>query len=186
MVGAMIEPEACYRSGLLRWRRRLGSAGAAIVLLAIGMASAGRAQIVKPRRYYLPGVQASKIVTVTHSGNANSEVTVLTQAVAVKENALQETIKHFGEVYEFSPPLIAVHRDEPTMITFWNLQPDDDHDFALLGPDFQVMMYVDLPPLKKTSYIFTFHKEGLFDFKCMQHQPEMAGQIVVLPALAGR
>ncbi len=44
-------------------------------------------------------------------------------------------------------------------------------------------MYVDLPPLKKTSYIFTFHKEGLFDFKCLQHQPEMAGQIIVLPAI---
>ena len=72
------------------------------------------------------------------------------------------------------------------MITFWNLQPDDDHDFALLGPDFQIMMFVDLPPLKKTSYIFTFHKEGLFDFKCLQHQPEMAGQIIVLPPLAKR
>jgi plastocyanin len=143
-------------------------------------ATAYAAKMAKPARYYLPGAQDSKIVTVTKEGNASAEVTVLTQAVAVKETGPKATIERFGEVYAFAPSIIAVRRDEPTMITFWNLQPDDDHDFALLGRDFQVMMYVDLPPLKKTSYIFTFHQQGLFDFKCMQHQPEMAGQILVL------
>jgi plastocyanin len=164
----------------------LKSAGLALALFAAGLPPGGvsvarAANMAKPTRYYLPNPQASKIVTVTKEGNASNEVTVLTQAVAVKENGPPSTIAKFGEVYSFSPSLIVVHRGEPTMITFWNLQPDDNHDFALLGPDFQVMMYEDLPPLKKTSYIFTFHQEGLFDFKCMQHQPEMAGQIIVLP-----
>ena len=135
----------------------------------------------KPGRYYLPGVQASKIVTVTREGSASAEVTLLTQAVAVKETGSKTTIDRFGEVYAYSPSFIAVHRGEPTMITFWNLQPDDDHDFALMGPDSQIVMYVDVPPLKKTPYIFTFHQDGLFDFKCLQHQPEMSGQIMVLP-----
>jgi plastocyanin len=135
----------------------------------------------KPRRYYLPGMQASKIVTVTREGSASGEVTLLTQAVAVKETGPKTTIDHFGEVYAYSPSFIAVHRGEPIMITFWNLQPDDEHDFALMGPDSQILMYVDVPPLKKTSYIFTFHRDGLFDFKCLQHQPEMSGQIMVLP-----
>jgi plastocyanin len=183
-VSAMFEPEIHYRPKFPHWRTRLALAGAAIVLFAIGPGLTAGAQTVKPQRYYLPGAQASKIVTVTRTGNAANEVTVLTQAVAVKETGPQETIKRFGEVYEFSPAVIAVHRDEPTMITFWNLQPDDTHDFALLDHDFQVMMYENLPPLRKTSYIFTFHKEGLFDFKCLQHQPEMAGQIIVLPLLA--
>jgi plastocyanin len=148
------------------------------------LASIGRAaNLTKPARFYLPNPQASKIVTVTKQGSASAEVTVLTEAVAVKENGPQATIANFGEVYSFSPSLIVVHRGEPTMITFWNLQPDDDHDFALLDPEFQVMMYEDLPALKKTSYVFTFHKEGVFNFKCMQHQPEMAGQIIVLPPL---
>jgi plastocyanin len=108
----------------------------------------------------------------------------MTEAVAVKETGPKTTVDHFGEVYAYSPSLIAVHRGEPTMITFWNLQPDDDHDFALLGPDLQILMFVDVPPLKKTSYIFTFHRDGLFDFKCLQHQPEMSGQIMVLPPVA--
>ena len=43
-------------------------------------------------------------------------------------------------------------------------------------------MYVRLPPLKKTSYVFTFHQKGLFDFLCLRHPPEMSGQILVLPA----
>jgi plastocyanin len=183
-VSAMFESEIHQRPKFAHWRRRLALAGAAIVLFAIGQGPTAGAQTSKPKRYYLPSAQASKIVTVTRAGNPATEVTVMTQAVAVKETGPQETINHFGEIYEFSPALIAVHRDEPTLISFWNLQADDDHDFALLNSDLQVMMYEDLPPLRKTSYIFTFHKEGLFDFKCLQHQPEMAGQIIVLPPLA--
>jgi plastocyanin len=135
----------------------------------------------KPGRYYLPGPQASKIVTVTKQGNPEAEVILMTEAVAVKETGPKETLRHFGEVYAYAPSFVAVHRDVPTMITLWNLQPDDDHDFALLGPDSQILMFVDVPPLKKTSYVFTFHQQGVFDFKCMQHQPEMSGQILVLP-----
>lgn len=132
-------------------------------------------------RYYLPDQRDSKIVTVVREGNPEAEVVVVTQAVAVKESGPKETIDKYGEVYAFSPAFVAVHRDQPTVVTFWNLQPDDDHDFALLGSDWRVLMYVDLPPLRKTSYVFTFHKEGLFDFKCMQHSPAMSGQILVLP-----
>jgi hypothetical protein len=90
-------------------------------------------------------------VTVKRQGEAAAEVIVLTQPVAIKETGPKETISTFGEVYAFSPTFIAIHRDEPTEITFWNLQPDDDHDFALLGPDLAILMYVDLPQLKKTS-----------------------------------
>jgi plastocyanin len=169
-----------------------GQAGLFLAIAVIVLCSTGAlfaqnttaAKVAKPGRYYLPGPQASKIVTASRDTNASTEVTLLTEAVAVKENGPRTTINHFGEVYAYSPSLVAVHRDEPTMFTFWNLQPDDDHDFALLGPDSQVLMYVDVPPLKKTSYILTFHQEGLFDFKCLQHQPEMSGQIMVLPPLA--
>jgi plastocyanin len=151
-----------------------------LLMVLAGPGAAAPASQAAPR-YYLPGTQASKIVTVGEAGPAATEVTVLTEAVAVKETGPAATVAHFGEVYAFSPALIVVHRGEPTMITFWNLQPDDNHDFALLGPDLNVLMYEDLPPLKKTSWVFTFHKEGVFNFKCLQHQPEMGGQILVLP-----
>ena len=157
---------------------------AAILLAALCCASnVLGASAITPgdRHFYLPGKDASAIVTVTRTGSAQAEITIVTQPVAIKETGPPETIKIFGEVYAFSPQTIIVHRDEPTAVTFWNLQPDDDHDFALLDADLSVLMYQDLPPLKKTSYVFTFHKEGLFDFKCMQHQPAMSGQILVLP-----
>lgn len=130
---------------------------------------------------FLPNAEDSKIVSVSKSGAPEAAVTVMTVAVAVKETGPKATVKKFGETYAFSPNFIAVHRDEPTQIEFWNLQPDDEHDFALLGPDLKVMMYERLMPLSKSSWIFTFHREGLFDFKCLTHQPEMAGQILVLP-----
>ena len=105
------------------------------------------------------------------------------QGVAIKETGPRETVARYGEVYAFAPATVVVHRDEPTLIEFWNLQPDDDHDFMLMDPQWSVMMKVMLPALKKTSYIFTFHEEGLFNFFCVMHPPAMNGQILVLPPI---
>jgi plastocyanin len=133
------------------------------------------------KNFYLPDAKASKIVSVSKEGNPGAEVIVITQAVAVKETGPKETVAKFGEVYAFSPTFIAVRREVPTMLTFWNLQPDDEHDFMLAAPDSTVLMHLKLMPLTKTSYIFTFHKDGIFNFYCAVHQPEMNGQILVLP-----
>jgi plastocyanin len=133
---------------------------------------------------YLPDAAASRVVSVSKNGAAETGVTVLTEAVAIKETGPQETVKRFGEVYAFAPSFIAVHRDEPTTVSFWNLQPDDEHDLMLADPQSNVLMHVVLPPLQETAYVFTFHREGLFNFYCTMHQPAMSGQILVLPPLA--
>jgi plastocyanin len=130
--------------------------------------------------YYLPDSLASAIVGVTRTGSAVAEATILTQALVEKEAGPSATVSHFGEIYTFSPSFIAVRRDEPTQISFWNLQTDDDHDFMLVDPDLNVIMKVALAPLSKTSYLFTFHRTGLFTFYCTFHQPAMTGQILVL------
>ena len=136
--------------------------------------------------YFMPGAEASKIVSVSTQTNTpvGANVLVQTHAVAVKETGPKETVARFGEVYAFSPAFIAVHRDEPTLIRFWNLQTDDNHDFMLIEPNTRVLMKALLPPLKETSFVFTFHKEGLYNFICAMHQPAMAGQILVLPPSA--
>ncbi len=130
---------------------------------------------------YLPDRAASKVVSVTRTGSAEEGFTVLTEAVAIKETGPKETVAKFGEVYTFSPSFIAVQKDKPTMISFRNLQPDDEHDFMLVDPNSNVLMRVTLPPLKEVSYVFTFHRQGLFRFYCTFHQPDMSGQILVLP-----
>jgi plastocyanin len=130
---------------------------------------------------FLPNAVASRAVTVAARGPARATVVVMTEAVAIKESGPKETVKAFGEVYAFSPSTFAVHRDEPTLITFWNLQGDDEHDFMLMDDRDHVLMKITLPPLKKTPYVFTFHREGLFRFTCTLHLPEMSGQVIVLP-----
>lgn len=132
-------------------------------------------------RYFMPDVAASKIVTVVSGATAAASIVVMTEAVAVKETGPKPTIEHFGEVYAFSPGFIAVHREEPARITLWNLQPDDEHDFMIEDRPGHALMHLRLAPLSKTSYIYTFHREGLFGFRCAVHQPEMNGQILVLP-----
>jgi hypothetical protein len=135
-------------------------------------------------RYFMPDAAASRILTVAKSGTDAASIVVLTEAVAVKETGPKATIAHFGEVYAFSPSFIAFHRDEPTRITLWNLQPDDEHDFMIENRSGHALIHLRMPPLSKTSYVYTFHREGLFDFRCAVHQPEMNGQILVLPPRA--
>ena len=162
------------------WRRILTSAALAILPALIGVASDAAAPPMD-KHFYLPDTAGSKIVSVTKTGSAEAEVIVLTEAIAIKETGPKETVAKFGEVYAFSPTFIAVHRDVPTTLTFWNLQSDDEHDFMLTAPDSSVLMHLKLLPLTKTSYVFTFHKDGIFNFYCTVHQPEMNGQILVLP-----
>ena len=104
-------------------------------LLVVLTASLVLAATPKPTRVaepsYLPDAAASRVVTVTEAGAAAVGITVLTEAVAIKETGPRATITRFGEVYSFSPTFIAVHRDEPTEISFWNLQPDERYDRKL-------------------------------------------------------
>lgn len=159
---------------------------AAIIALALPFtcshALAASAVEQDKERFYLPGPQASQLVGVSQNGEAQAEVIVMTEAVAIKETGPKETVKKFGEVYAFAPSLLAVREGQPTRLTFWNLQPDDKHDFMLADPDGKVLMHIRLEPLSKTSYVFTFHKAGIYPFYCAVHQPEMNGQILVLPA----
>jgi len=120
-------------------------------------------------------------VTISETGQPKAAVTVMTEAIATKENGPKETVATFGEVYAFSPTTIEVHRDEPTAITFWNLQADDDHDFMLMNDRNAVLTQFKLPPLKKTTRVFTFHRDGLYRFVCTMHKPEMAGAVIVVP-----
>lgn len=151
-------------------------------LLSCAMAAAFSAAAAdQPPATYLPNATNARIVSVTTTGQPATRVIVQTHGVAIKETGPKETVARFGEVYAFAPATIIVHRDEATLIEFWNLQPDDDHDFMLMDSRWEVMMKVMLPALRKTSYIFTFHQEGLFNFVCAMHQPAMNGQILVLP-----
>lgn len=124
-------------------------------------------------------------VTISSSGNASDKVVIETLAVAVKETETKEQLSRFGEVYAFSPSFFAVRRDQPVQVELWNLQPDDKHDFTLVDPDHRVLVTTMLEPLARKEMILTFHREGLYRFRCNIHQPEMSGQILVLPPSHG-
>src|SRR5256885_2637528 len=133
-------------------------------LLAMAVATPGLAAPEDEHTYYLPDEAASKIVTVTKPGAAAAGVFVLTEALAIKEAGPQETVKKFGEVYAFSPAVFAVYRDKPTLITFRNLQPDDEHDFMLVDPNSAVLMNILLPQLQGTDNVITSTTEWRFPF----------------------
>lgn len=116
---------------------------------------------------------------ITLGGKPRARVVVMTEALVTKESGPKESLAAFGESYAFVPSTFAVREDEPTEIVFWNLQGDDEHDVMLLDSQRKVILQAKLPPLKKTSFVMTFHRAGLFDFYCVAHQPEMSGQVIV-------
>ena len=135
---------------------------------------------VSQAHYFLPNATASEIITLSSGTTASASVIIVTQALAIKETGPALTVKKFGEVYGFSPSFISVEKDRPTRLEFWNLQPDDTHQFFIVGPKSESLLFVELPPLKKTSYVLTFHKEGLYSFQCPMHGAAMSGQIMVV------
>jgi len=120
-------------------------------------------------------------VEIARGGAAKARVVVQTIGTAIKETGPAQTVKTFGEVYAFEPAVFAVRRDQPTQVTFWNLQPDDEHDFMLTDPANHVLIQTKLPPLSRTTYVMTFHDAGIYPYYCTVHQPAMSGQIVVTP-----
>jgi hypothetical protein len=103
-------------------------------------------QELSPESFYLPNAEASHVVGVATNGVVAANIVVQTHRVAVKETGPKETVEQFGEVSVFSPSFFAVRREEPTMVRFWNLQPDDNHAFMLIDPHSRVLMSVLLPP----------------------------------------
>ena len=167
------------------------AATAALTLIAIGAkVGAQDSQAPWPRTQrtsiappaFMPDAAGSKIVSVARTGRASRRLVIVTEAVAVKESGPAATIKRFGEVYAFSPATLIVRQNEPTQISFWNLQPDDQHDFSIVDASGRPLMDLRLAPLSLTSYTFTFHRPGIMQFRCLVHQPEMSGQVLVLPA----
>jgi plastocyanin len=128
---------------------------------------------------YLPEGDALGYLTVEKGGRPEQNLVVLTEAVAVKETGPKETVKKFGEVYAFSPAFLAVPLEKPIEISFWNLQPDDEHDILIVAPDQTVLMHWSLAPLSKTPFTYTFHKQGIYSVICALHRPEMTAQILV-------
>jgi len=161
------------------------NAGPCLTTLAVLFIAVPAAPVEQPEPTYLPTQSAAEVLSVAKEAGATAGVVVLTEALAIRETGPKETVARFGETYAFSPAVFAVYREEPTLITFRNLQPDDVHDFMLTDPHGTVLMKVNLPALKDTSYVFTFHREGIFPFYCTMHQPAMSGQIIVLPPKSG-
>ena len=153
------------------------AAALVLAMLVHGHAYAG-ADVGGGSRVRDPG---STEVSIASHGPATATVVIETLAVAVKETESKRQLARFGEVYAFSPAFFAVYRDQPTRIRLWNLQPDDPHNFTLSDPQHKVLMSTMLAPLAKRSLVVTFHRPGLYTFSCSIHQPEMSGQILVLP-----
>lgn len=160
------------------WGHSIGARAAVLGLAATIVAMLGARQTLAGENY-LPSGAATKVVSVSPQSAAKAHIVVLTVPLP-SANPDAKEIAAFGELFAYSPRTIFVRRDQPTLFSFWNLQPNEEHDFMLVAPDGRVLAHMELPQLKKTDITLEFHQAGLFTFYCTMHQPYMTGQIFVL------
>src|SRR5262249_28747707 len=138
-----VEPGLRYVAG--RQKGMHMSAGPCPTIFAVLLLAVPAQAVEQAEPTYLPTQSAAQVLSVAKEADATAGVVVLTEALAIKETGPKATVARFGETYAFSPAVFAVYRDEPTLITFRNLQPDDVHDFMLTDPHGAVLMKVNLP-----------------------------------------
>ena len=130
----------------------------------------------------LPDKNASAILSVAPEDNdAMGGLVVFTEAVSVEGTgseksggAIRRRLRLPSGIFRAAP------RSADADPFLWNLQETDAHDFAVLDSSGNVLTDLKLQPLEDVAFTFTFHKEGLFNFKCLTHQPVMNGQILVV------
>jgi plastocyanin len=85
------------------------------------------------------------------------------------------------EIYAFVPSTVTVVEGDTIHFTLVNPE-DDEHKFVLED------LVVDLPGQTVNRATYLAHSPGVFTFSCVMptHVPYMYGQLVVLPAAAGR
>jgi len=128
------------------------------------------------------GRAVSPIVTVTTDTLDTDGATVLTETVPGATNGPKESDNHSGDEFRF----VSARRDRPIRIHFDIRRPADKHDFAVFDQNGRQLIDVIVPPMPDKTYVFTFHEEGLFDFKCLTHPSRLIGQFTVLPSKSAK
>ena len=84
-----------------------------------------------------------------------------------------------GDVYSLQT--MIVNKGDSVTVHFYNLEgsAEQRHSFIIGSP---YNIDEDLAGGESTTATFTADHEGVFQYYCRYHQPEMIGQLVVLPA----
>jgi hypothetical protein len=130
--------------------------------------------------FYLPDAEDSKIVSARTGGPADATVTVMTEPIELTRISQDRKVQHVGELENFNPAFVGLHREQPTRILLWNLEPTQKHDFALLGPDMRVIMYVNLPLFSRCRMCSLSIRRAL-RLQMPGASAQMVGQFLVLP-----
>lgn len=126
------------------------------------------------RATYIPRTRAITITTVPLLVKEEQSMYPFLKPAFAKGGVLDGK-----EVYAFSPSSITVVEGDTLRLDIINPE-DDAHSFVL--PDFAV----SLPGGTATQATYVAKHAGIFTIQCAvpSHLPMMAGQLIVLPALA--
>jgi hypothetical protein len=112
----------------------------------------------------------------------SNRATVLTETMPATPKVPKQSDGHFGDEFTF----VSARRGLPVTIRFDIRRPEDKHDFAVFDQNGRKLIDLPLPPSPDKAYAFTFHEEGLFDFKCLTHPARLIGQFIVLPSKSAK
>ena len=115
----------------------------------------------------------------TTSSSANNKTFYLftSEAAGVNETKLGFA----GDVYSLQT--MVVNKGDNVIIHFYNLEknPSERHSFTIGSP---YNINSDLAGGENATITFVVDHEGVFQYHCTHHPPEMIGQLLVLPSPA--
>jgi plastocyanin len=85
-----------------------------------------------------------------------------------------------GDIYSLQT--MVVNKGDHVTVHFYNLETDKNerHSFTIGAP---YDIHKDLAGGENVTFSFTADQKGIFQYYCVHHQPEMRGQLVVLPSV---
>ncbi|MGB6590629.1 MAG: cupredoxin domain-containing protein [Candidatus Nitrosopolaris sp.] len=79
----------------------------------------------------------------------------------------------------YIPNELDANEGDTVTIHFYNLDAGDRHTFTIGSPYY---INEDAAPLHNVTFTFKAGNEGVYRFYCTYHQPNMTGQLIVLPS----
>jgi plastocyanin len=114
----------------------------------------------------------------TSSASASSSNKTFYLFTAEIEGVNETKLGLSGDV--FSLQTMVVNKGDNVTVHFYNLENESDerHSFTIGAP---YNINKDLAGGENATITFTADREGVFQYHCIHHPPQMIGQLVVLP-----
>jgi plastocyanin len=125
----------------------------------------------------VPAFSSRAVASSTEASSTSKDFYIFTTEV---EGVNETKLGLSGDIYSLQT--MVVNQGDHVTVHFYNLETDkgEMHSFTIGAP---YNINKDLAGGENVTFSFIADQKGIFQYFCVHHQPEMRGQLVVLPSV---